>query len=58
MRPFHGGRRWIGNLTLTRQVALLSLIPIVVLGLMLARVLQGGRSSRGHSQRCLISRRS
>jgi diguanylate cyclase (GGDEF)-like protein len=41
MRPFHGGRRWIGHLTLTRQVALLSLVPIVALGLILARVLQG-----------------
>jgi diguanylate cyclase (GGDEF)-like protein len=40
MRPFHGGRRWIGHLTLTRQVALLSLVPIVALGLILARVLQ------------------
>jgi diguanylate cyclase (GGDEF)-like protein len=40
MRPFQGGRRWIGHLTLTRQVALLSLIPIVALGLILARVLQ------------------
>ncbi len=41
MRPVHGGRRWIGHLTLTRQVALLSLVPIVALGLILARVLQG-----------------
>jgi diguanylate cyclase (GGDEF)-like protein len=41
MRPFHGGRRWVGHLTLTRQVALLSLVPIVALGLILARVLQG-----------------
>jgi diguanylate cyclase (GGDEF)-like protein len=41
MRPFHGGRRWIEQLTLTRQVALLSLVPIVALGLILARVLQG-----------------
>ena len=40
MRPFRGGRRWIGHLTLTRQVALLSLVPIVALGLILARVLQ------------------
>jgi diguanylate cyclase (GGDEF)-like protein len=40
MHPFHGGRRWIGHLTLTRQVALLSLVPIVALGLILARVLQ------------------
>ena len=41
MRPFREGRRWVGHLTLTRQVALLSLIPIVALGLILARVLQG-----------------
>ena len=40
MRPYHGRGRSIRHLTLTRQVALLSLVPIVALGLILARVLE------------------
>jgi diguanylate cyclase (GGDEF)-like protein len=40
MRPYRRGGRWLPHLTLTRQVALLSLVPIVALGLILARVLQ------------------
>ncbi len=38
--PPRAGRSLIGRLSLTRQVALLSLLPIVALGLILARVLQ------------------
>ena len=40
MRARRKRRRVIGRLSLTRQVALLSLVPIVALGFVLARVLQ------------------
>ncbi len=40
MRPRHGEGRFPRRLTLTQQVALISLIPIVALGFILARVLQ------------------
>jgi diguanylate cyclase (GGDEF)-like protein len=40
MRPFRRARSAIGRLSLTRQVALLSLLPMVALGLILASVLQ------------------
>jgi diguanylate cyclase (GGDEF)-like protein len=40
MRPRHRGGRPLARLTLTRQVALMSLVPIVALGFILARVLQ------------------
>ncbi len=40
MRPLRRARSAIGRLSLTRQVALLSLLPTVVLGLVLGAVLQ------------------
>ncbi len=45
MRPRHRAAS-LRNLTLTRQVALMSLVPIVALGLILARVLQAQVVSR------------
>jgi hypothetical protein len=48
MRPFHGGRRWIGHLTLTRQVALLSLVPIVALGLIQPLGAKRARATSSH----------
>ena len=41
MRRPGRARSLIGRLSLTRQVALLSLLPMIALGLILARVLQG-----------------
>jgi diguanylate cyclase (GGDEF)-like protein len=41
MRPLRRSKTWIGRLSLTRQVALLSLLPMIALGLILAHVLQG-----------------
>ena len=46
MRPRYRGRRLLPRLTLTRQVALMSLVPIVALGILLARVLQAQIVSR------------
>ncbi len=46
MRSRNGGRRSLRQMTLTRQVALMSLVPIVALGLILARVLQAQIVSR------------
>jgi len=40
MRLPHVARRLLGRLSLTQQVALLSLLPVVALGFVLARVLQ------------------
>jgi diguanylate cyclase (GGDEF)-like protein len=40
MRPHHREGRLLRRLTLTQQVALMSLVPIVALGFILARVLQ------------------
>jgi diguanylate cyclase (GGDEF)-like protein len=40
MLPRHGEGRFLRRLTLTQQVALISLVPIVALGFILARVLQ------------------
>ena len=40
MRPLRRARSAIGRLSLTRQVAVLSLLPMLALGLILARVLQ------------------
>jgi diguanylate cyclase (GGDEF)-like protein len=40
MRPLRRVRTIVGRLSLTRQVALLSLLPMVALGLILGRVLQ------------------
>jgi diguanylate cyclase (GGDEF)-like protein len=39
-------RRWLGHLGLTRQVAVLSLIPVVALGVILAHVLQSQITAR------------
>ncbi len=41
MRVLGRSKTLIGRLSLTRQVALLSLLPMIALGLILARVLQG-----------------
>src|ERR1022692_1612936 len=49
MGPRHRDGRLLRRLTLTRQVALLSLIPIVALGFTLARVLQAQIVSRALS---------
>src|SRR5580698_5428602 len=49
MRPRHRGRRPLRQMTLTRQVALISLVPIVALGFILARVLQAQIVSRALS---------
>jgi diguanylate cyclase (GGDEF)-like protein len=49
MRPRHRGVRPPWRLTLTRQVALMSLVPIVALGFILARVLQAQVVSRALS---------
>ncbi len=40
MRPLRRARSMIGRLSLTRQFALLSLLPMVALGVILANVLQ------------------
>ncbi len=49
MGPRHRDGRLLRRLTLTRQVALLSLVPIVALGFILARVLQAQIVSRALS---------
>jgi diguanylate cyclase (GGDEF)-like protein len=49
MRPRHRGARVLPRLTLTRQVALMSLVPIVALGFILARVIQAQVVSRALS---------
>lgn len=49
MRPRHAEGRFPRRLTLTQQVALISLVPIVALGLILARVLQAQVVSRSLS---------
>lgn len=46
MRLRDRGGRLLAHLTLTRQVALMSLVPIVALGLILAQVLQAQIVSR------------
>jgi diguanylate cyclase (GGDEF)-like protein len=48
-RPRYRGARRLWHLTLTRQVALMSLVPIVALGFVLARVLQEQIVSRALS---------
>jgi len=49
MRPRSRGARVLPRLTLTRQVALMSLVPIVALGFILARVIQAQVVSRALS---------
>jgi diguanylate cyclase (GGDEF)-like protein len=49
MRPRHRGGGPLRRMTLTRQVALMSLVPIVALGFILARVLQAQIVSRALS---------
>jgi diguanylate cyclase (GGDEF)-like protein len=49
MRPRPRGARVLPRLTLTRQVALMSLVPIVALGFILARVIQAQVVSRALS---------
>src|ERR1700722_9958593 len=49
MRPRHRGGRPLPRMTLTRQVALMSLVPIVALGFILARVIQAQVVSRALS---------
>ena len=46
MRAPHDRARLLGRLGLTQQVALLSLVPMIVLGFILARVLQAQIVSR------------
>src|SRR5689334_9689999 len=46
MHPLHAGRRLAGRLNLTGQVALLTLVPIIALGFILARVLEHEMVSR------------
>jgi diguanylate cyclase (GGDEF)-like protein len=53
---WRASRRAIGRLTLTQQVAVLSLIPMVVLGFVLARVLQAQELGRTLSEETRAAR--
>ena len=53
---WRASRRAVGRLTLTQQVALLSLMPVVVLGFVLARVLQAQELGRTLSEETRAAR--